>query len=323
MKKSILFALFTAIILVALTMTITIAIYMTLNDRYKVSDDILRDAQEFVSRYRNANQEQSINTNQYMEHFYNLYVVTSGGNYGDERDNDGAGAMNTNGGADGSNVGSGNADNNDAGSNDAGGDNDEDGVDAYQMKKIEYVILEAANTPSGKNMLISIPTDTRITMSNSLYVELSALMPTMPQIVQIGYISNIVDIKMAASFIARILGDSLTISVSYYTIVPDYVFDEYFDVKDGMLALSEHARALTLLPVTKRGTLDLYKSAYEIKGFETSMPLETRNMYAEYYEGLSEGDIIMHVAEGRNMNEAFIMDGIKVRQALYQFNSGE
>lgn len=187
-----------------------------------------------------------------------------------------------------------------------------------ENEKTEYFVLEAVNAASGKIMLITIPGSTKITMSNLLYVELQGETPAIPQIIQLENVVKHAGTVKGPLYVKKILEDFLGMEIDYYTVLPHEAFFELLTYKDDTITVSDDIVTLLELPVTKRRTMEIFKKIYDFEGFESNMTYEVKCKYLEFYEGLELSDIIIYVADGKNMNEAFIMDGVKVNQVIYK-----
>lgn len=192
-------------------------------------------------------------------------------------------------------------------------------TETKENEKTECFVLETVNAASGGSLLITIPKETRITMSNALYVELQGEMPAIPQIIQMSSVIKQAGPAKGPLYAKRILEDFLGITIDYYTVMPVDAFYDIFEISSGVTAIREDISELLKLPVTKRKTMEYFKYIYTLEGFMSTMSYENKCKYLEYYEGLSSSDIITYAADGKNMNEAFIMDSVKVNQVIYKF----
>lgn len=194
-------------------------------------------------------------------------------------------------------------------------------TETTENEKTESFILEVVNVNTGKLLFITVPDDTRITMSNSLYVELQSEVPSIPQIIQMENITKQAGIGKGGLYAKKIIEDFMGITIDYYTIIPKEAFYNIFAEKDNIYVLSKEAEDSLMIPINQRKTMDYFKGLYKLAGFMSDMSYEEKCKYLEYYEGISLSEITTYAADGKHMNEAFIMDSIKLNQVIYQYLS--
>lgn len=191
---------------------------------------------------------------------------------------------------------------------------------AGENDKLEAFLLEVINVTTGELLLMTLPGDTKITMSNELYVALQSEFPTIPQMI---FLENIVIHTGNGNeykYVRQIIEDFLGLKFSYDTVISREIFDLYFtQTEEGYFDLTAGQKLSFSLPVTVRNIMKQMDELYADSNTISSMPLSEKYWYLEYYEGLRLSSIILGKVEGEQTNEAYFPDVIKIKQKIYEY----
>ncbi len=95
--------------------------------------------------------------------------------------------------------------------------------------RISRLLLEVFNCQRKELAYLTIPLDTQLTMSDTLYRKLVVINPEMPQIIKLSSIAKYMDEKAIFDYGVVMTEELLGIDISYYTVIPDDIFTEIFE----------------------------------------------------------------------------------------------
>jgi hypothetical protein len=97
---------------------------------------------------------------------------------------------------------------------------------------IGKLVLEVFHCEKKQLIYITIPMNTRFTMSDTLYKKIILYQPSIPQIISLSTITNYLEEAVVFDCIALMAEDLLGINISYYTVMPVELYQTVFEEKD-------------------------------------------------------------------------------------------
>lgn len=138
--------------------------------------------------------------------------------------------------------------------------------------KVKHLLVEIFHSKTGKLDFITIPADSQYGMSKELYRTLSKETPNIPQIMTWEALPQYFSQVSAYQYGSMLLEESLGIHISFYTLMSEQTFKEYFE--EAQVTSSDtfqSSRCYTLSTSTRN----------HIKKLTTALQIETE--LAEYY----------------------------------------
>jgi hypothetical protein len=186
---------------------------------------------------------------------------------------------------------------------------------------IQKLVLEVFDCERLKLNFITIPVRTQITLPERLHKELVLIKPSIPGFLKLSAITGYLPEETVYEYGVRIIEEMLGIKISYYSVVPQSVYDTVFETKDtdtgtaGMQgkdnaypaevfsdAFLEHLHSIT----TESQLYDYLKDLYG--KIQSNLSFEEKLNYMESYIKLPGGNISFSVIPGEDTNSGYIID---------------
>ncbi len=97
--------------------------------------------------------------------------------------------------------------------------------------KIQAMVLELFDATTKNMNYITIPADTRISISPSTYAELIKVSGQLPQLASMADINSYFSGDVAYEYGILILQEEFPVDIGYFTALPSDKFDEYFQIR--------------------------------------------------------------------------------------------
>ncbi len=157
--------------------------------------------------------------------------------------------------------------------------------------RIKHLVIEIFNSGKGKIDFVTLPTDSLYGMSKELYSILSKENPNVPQILTWKDMPQYFGQTTAYQYGTLLLKESLEIPISFYTLMSEATFQEYFEeVKgnslDGQSLTKGYTLKQSVCETIKASTttLQLEKElANYYKKVQSNLSLARRNTYLSSY----------------------------------------
>jgi len=186
---------------------------------------------------------------------------------------------------------------------------------------IKKAVLEIFNCPAHKLYYITIPIKTQFTLSPALHKRLVLVKPSIPQFLKLSAITAYIPDDTAYEYGVLMIEDLLNISVSYYSAVPQSVYDSVFVTENtGQEAAgnddteSTYPREifspdfLEFLQTIKTET-QLREYIKEIYNrISSNLSFEDKLNYMESYLNTPEKNIFFEVIAGKDSNSEYTID---------------
>ncbi|CRZ35217.1 hypothetical protein DFR55_10485 [Herbinix hemicellulosilytica] len=185
---------------------------------------------------------------------------------------------------------------------------------------IKKLLLEIFNCHSNKMYYFTIPIKTRFTLSSSLHKELVLVKPSIPQFLKLSAITTYIQDDTAYEYSVLMIEDLLDISISYYSVVPQSIYDSVFTtekiglIKDSNDISDKYPREIFSQDFIEfLGTIktesELRKYIEEIYGkIKSNLKFEDKLNYMESYLNTAGENIYFEVIAGKDSNSEYTVD---------------
>lgn len=187
-------------------------------------------------------------------------------------------------------------------------------------KQVEYILLELLNCKTKKIQYITIPTSTKITLSNTLFQTMKETYVSLPQIMKMSMLYQYFENEDAFTYGIEIFQEAFGVHIDYYTIIDAKKYNEIFETnKEGVEVLKDEWLAYLDQNVTRKNMKELMLEFYSIQ--KTNFDIEQRLSYLETYESLTSSDITFDILQGEQKNEGFLPDLENIKRAILEFTN--
>ncbi len=191
---------------------------------------------------------------------------------------------------------------------------------------VTRLLLEVFNCEERKLKYFTIPTQTRITMSDELYRELILINPSVPQIMKLSGITKHFPEEASYEYGVLLIEELLDIKLSYYTVVPSDLYESVFVAEEAFrIAEAEpgsyqgaEAGAYPREVFSEEFVTEIHnmKTEEELKSYLeatyesviSNLSFEGKMNYFDSYLKLTAGNITFEVIAGENTNSAYVID---------------
>jgi hypothetical protein len=188
--------------------------------------------------------------------------------------------------------------------------------------KIEKIVLEIFPCKEERMTFITIPIRTEFTMSEALYQRLALVDSEIPQIIKLSNISKYFGRDTVYDYSVLILEDLLNLDISYYTAIPERIYNTVFQTKET----ADYTSTVTIEVLRKDFIKKMRKFQKEdqledyIKeiypSIKSNLTLIDKMNYLESYRRLKTDQITFEVICGQDNNSAFTIDAVKVKEQM-------
>lgn len=187
-----------------------------------------------------------------------------------------------------------------------------------ENKQIEHILLELLNCKTKKIQYITIPTSTKLTLSNTLFQTMKETYVSVPQIMKLSMLYQYFENQDAFTNGIDIMQEAFGIHIDYYTIMDKQDYKEVFETsKEGIEVIKDEYLAYLDQTVTLKNMKELMSKFYSIQ--KTNYDIEQRLSYLETYESLKPSDITFQMLQGEQKNEAFVPDFENIKRLILEF----
>lgn len=176
--------------------------------------------------------------------------------------------------------------------------------------EITAILLEIFDGFRSKLTYITIPVDSSITLSSDMYKKMITYSPTLPQIMRLSNLNQYFEEEHWAYYASLLFEDIIGEKVSYYTVIQEDVFHEWFQDKEVTQGTGiEIVYELNASFLESIKAIDTVKELEELmeecyQKIRSNLKEEEKEMYLESYCNLHQRDISYKLIEG-NRKERF------------------
>ncbi len=212
-----------------------------------------------------------------------------------------------------------------------------------KTKEIKKVILEIFHCRDHRITYITIPMRLQLNLSDALYRRLTGINPEIPKVMQLSALSGYLDSDTIFDYGVLILEEQLGIQMSYYTAVPENIYETVFtgeyrteasagtDISDPAISAGQQEALDNALPaeVFRDEFMEFIRTlTYEadIKAYieelypslRSNLSVSHKMNYLESYAETPIENITFVLLRGENQNSAFLIDRMAVAKQLAQ-----
>jgi hypothetical protein len=176
--------------------------------------------------------------------------------------------------------------------------------------EISKILLEIFHCKNKKIYYITIPVRTSFTMSDTLYRRLVPVNPTIPQLLKLSGMTRYFTGDTVYEYGVLLIEDLLKIKISYYTVIPQSVYDTMFKTEvtgsyPKEIFTDEYIRFLKTLKTPE----DITKYIEEFySSVQSNLSLAGKKNYTESYSKTQLSGISFELICGTNQNRAYVVD---------------
>lgn len=185
-------------------------------------------------------------------------------------------------------------------------------------QEIAYMLIELLNSKNNKMMFLTVPTATKVTVSNTLYQTMKDTYVSIPQIMKLSKLYQYFDNEVAYTYGVDIIEEAFGIHIDYHAIISLEEYEKIFISKsDGVQMLNDKWLKWADGAVTQKGTKGKISEFHE--KLQTDFSLENRYAYLETYEKLTASDFIFEIISGEKKNEAYVPNVEEIKRKILEF----
>ena len=195
------------------------------------------------------------------------------------------------------------------------------------------LLLEVYHCAQKRMSYFTIPIETRITMSDTLYKELILVNPSVPQIMKLSVITKHFPEETAYEYGVLLVEELLNIRMSYYTIVPLGIYESVFQTEGPVEDRKEPGSGQVEVERVYPKEIFSKKFMSKIQEFQTeedlriyleevyeeiesNLSLDAKMNYVDSYLKLPPGNITFELIAGKKTNSAYVIDRSKAAEQL-------
>lgn len=194
-----------------------------------------------------------------------------------------------------------------------------------EQGEIKKLLLELFLCEQRKMYYLTIPIETGITMSDSLYKKLTLVNPSVPQILKLSAITRHLPEETVYEYGVLLVEELLDLKMSYYTLVPVTVYDQVFRTEEP----AEDGKGETAYPreIFSEDFLTMMhniRTEEELKAYlediyeeiDSNLSVEDKMNYLDSYLKLTPAGISFELLAGEKTNSAYVADKGKISEQL-------
>jgi hypothetical protein len=191
--------------------------------------------------------------------------------------------------------------------------------------EIKKLVLEILDCNNRMLYYITIPIKSQLTLSDSLYQDLILVKPSIPQYFKLSAITGYLPDDEVYEYGVLILEDFLNIQISYYTVVPQSIYDTVFVTGKGQGPDSTYPKEVfsegfieymhTIK--TEAQLRDYIKDLYG--SIKSNLPLEDKLNYMESYMNTPGKNIVFEVIAGVDSNSEYTINRLMAAKQLKNY----
>ena len=205
--------------------------------------------------------------------------------------------------------------------------------------EINHIVLEIFHCKKKQLTYITIPTRTQFTMSDTLYRKLVPDYPSIPQVIKLSAMSKYLDDDTRFDYGVLILEDLLGIDISYYTAIPQEIFDEIFtmdeitrvkdtDAEDEKTEddVNKEVVQAAVFKASYKKKMEKLKTKEDLSNYleelyseiTSNLSLHDKMNYLDSYCKTSISNVSFDLIRGDDRNSAFVMNTTLAEKQLAQ-----
>ncbi|NLK27740.1 MAG: hypothetical protein GX306_05285 [Clostridiales bacterium] len=201
--------------------------------------------------------------------------------------------------------------------------------------EITKILLEIFHCEEKKMQYITIPVRTQFTMSETFYQRMVLVHPTIPQVIRLSNIHKYFDLDTVYDYGVLILEDLLQLKFSYYTAIPQSIYETIFITEGKTETTTENRGDLGIsfkevFSEEYKKFLRSMKTAEELREYikeiypslRSNLSLYGKMNYLDSYCRTPLNKITFDIIQGTDKNSAYYIDVEMAKDQINQYIAG-
>ncbi len=195
-------------------------------------------------------------------------------------------------------------------------------------KELEGVVLEILNCDNGNITYLTLPLNTRFTLSAKLYQKMVLFNPELPQMMKLSALSEYFNFGQSAKDALSVVEGLLSTDINYYTVIPSDMFKAMFQEKSVKQNEGNGSVSKYTFKWDYQKSVTGLKSEDEIKEYlatnytniESNLKLKDKQSLSKYLVKIKSSNLHFEVLDGMNLNSGYIIDEDNVHQQVIKLS---
>lgn len=188
--------------------------------------------------------------------------------------------------------------------------------------ELKVLLLEIFHCEDKRMEYITIPIRTQITLSEALYQKLTLVHPAIPQVMKLSAMPGYFDKDVIYDYCLLIIQELIGIEISYYTVIPDDIYNTMFTSKDYIHSVfsseyKEFLRSIKTGEELRAYIEDIYPK------FISNLTLFEKMNYFESYLQTPLNNVTFDLINGIDKNSAYYIDRTLAKKQIEDYISGK
>jgi len=188
--------------------------------------------------------------------------------------------------------------------------------------EFEHLLLEIFHCEEKRMKYITIPIRTQITLSEALYQKLTLVHPAIPQVMKLSAVNKYFDKDVMFEYSVLIVQELLGIEISYYTVIPDDIYNTMFTSKEYSQSVfsnefKEFLRSIKTAEELRAYIEDIYPKLI------SNLTLFEKMNYFESYLQTPLNRITFDLINGNDKNSAYYIDRTLAKKQIEDYINGK
>lgn len=186
---------------------------------------------------------------------------------------------------------------------------------------LKHLLLEIFHCEDKRMEYITIPIRTQISLSESLYQKLILVHPAIPQVMKLSAMTGYFDEDVIYDYSVLIIQEQLGIEISYYTVVPEDLYDTMFTSIDNTYnAFSNDYKEFIRSIKSAEELSDYIEETYP--KLISNISLFEKMNYFESYLQTPLNKVTFNLINGNDKNSAYYIDKTLAKKQIEDYIRG-
>jgi len=188
--------------------------------------------------------------------------------------------------------------------------------------QLEHLLIEIFHCEDKRMEYITIPARTQISLSESLYQKLTLVHPAIPQVMKLSALTGYFDKDVIYDYCVLIVEELLSIEISYYTAIPEELYDTMFtSIDNSHNVFSNDYKEFLRSIRTGEELRDYIEEIYP--KFISNLSLYEKMNYFESYLQTPLNKVAFNLINGIDKNSAYYIDRTLAKKQIEDFIKGK
>ena len=174
-------------------------------------------------------------------------------------------------------------------------------------KEIKAIVLEILNTDTNNLDYVTIPVNTKLTVSTEMFQKMQEVSTSVPQNIKLSKLCSYFEGNVAYEYGILAIKDTVGINIGYYTAMPMDEFDDYFEmIEDKAYTLSAQGAA-EVSGIDNASDMEEF-IAKEYGKVTCNLQYMKKIKYASTFLKVNKDMIYNHLIAGKESGDNYILD---------------